>query len=226
MQTFRNYGKIKKCVIYGDSISTTDFSRGGYQQLLQDHLGMEKTVNYAVSASGTAPITPNSVFEQIIGLEHIEDDADLIILWSGSNDWYWNVPLGDIDDFSENTYCGAMRKCLLTLSARCKSANIMTMTPIARWDMPDQMQVEGDAFYYKNKVGHTLNDYAQMLEKLTSALGVPLCDMRRLSGFTVKNKDIYLRDHVHPSRLGYLRIAEIIAAFTDNLSFIRTDKLS
>jgi len=221
---YNNKGKISKCVIYGDSISTTDFSRGGYQQLLKDHLNIGEMINYAVSASGTAPSTPNSVYEKIIVNEKIEEDADLIIVWSGTNDWYWNVELGDIDNFSENTYCGAMRKCLLTLTERCETANIITMTPIARWQAPDGMTIDGDAHYYKNKAGHTLYEYSEMLEKLTAAIGIPMCDMRRLSGINIKNKDIYLRDNVHPSRLGYLRIAEIIAAFTNNLSFIKNDE--
>ncbi|MBQ4575350.1 MAG: SGNH/GDSL hydrolase family protein [Clostridia bacterium] len=221
---YNNKGKISKCVIYGDSISTTDFSRGGYQQLLKDHLNIGEMINYAVSASGTAPSTPNSVYEKIIENEKIEEDADLIIVWSGTNDWYWNVELGDIDNFSENTYCGAMRKCLLTLTERCETANIITMTPIARWQAPDGMTIDGDAHYYKNKAGHTLYEYSEMLEKLTAAIGIPMCDMRRLSGINIKNKDIYLRDNVHPSRLGYLRIAEIIAAFTNNLSFIKNDE--
>ncbi len=221
---FRNYGKIDKCVIYGDSISTTDFSRGGFQQLLQEHLGIKEMINYAVSASGTAPSTPNSVYERICEMNLIEPDADLIILWSGTNDWYWNVPLGNHDDFSVDTYFGAMRKCLLTLTETCQYANIITLTPIARWQAPDGMTIEGDAHYYKNKLGYTLDDYSNMLKSLTEKVGSPLCDMRRLSGINMKNKDIYLRDNVHPSRLGYLRIAEIIAAFTDTLSFIKSDK--
>ena len=48
--------------------------------------------------------TPNSLISLLENQENLPKDADLIIIWHGTNDWYWGAPLGDIDSLDDSTF--------------------------------------------------------------------------------------------------------------------------
>ena len=204
---------MKNCVIYGDSISTTNFSRGGFEQELKDLLGAEKMINYAHNEAALSSGYPYSVCDTVCESE-IHDDVELIIVWAGTNDWFYGVPLGDPDSRICDNFCGSLRKTMLKLSEMYPKAAAVYVTPIYRYSEYEGQSVKYEAFDTKNAVGHTLYDYYGCIKEVAKKTGFPVCDMRTLSGINKSNHTALLRDGVHPSPLGYKRIAAILYDFT------------
>lgn len=205
--------KLNTLVIYGDSISTTEFGGGGYQDLLYKQLNVDKIYNHAVSASATALTSVENLMNILSNENNIHEDADLIIIWYGTNDWYWGNKLGNGPDDNVDTFFGALNAALKILQSRCKKANIILLTPIFRNQVPFGVEDNGEsvnAYFFKNKVGCTLNDYKQVLMKTSEIRCVPILDTHVMSQINEYNFDIFLEDGIHPSKLGYERIGKVL----------------
>jgi Lysophospholipase L1 and related esterases len=217
---YKNAGKIHTAVIYGDSISTRNHGKGGYEGLIKEKLKIDYIYNHAVGSSGISRITPNSLVGLLENEENIHKDADLIIIWHGSNDWYWGTPLGDIKNDDENTFYGAVKLVVNKLRKSSPNANMVFLTPIYRYEIPDKCSVREDGYANKNYVGLTLKDYYNAIMDLSVMLGFATIDMRKLTNFHYYNAEKYFEDYIHPCETGYIKIADIIASNIDSLNFI------
>ena len=205
---------MKSCVIYGDSISTTNFSAGGFQQTLCDLLGAEKMINLAENAAALSSGYPYSVYDKIMQ-EKSDDDVQLVILWAGTNDWYYGVPLGEYDSRLSTDFCGCLRGAVLKACELYPKSAVICVSPIYRYSEYDGQADKFQAFDTKNSAGYTLYDYYKAMQAVSERVGFPLCDMRTLSAINSANHKIYLRDGVHPTVLGYKRIANILYDFAE-----------
>lgn len=203
---------MKKCVIYGDSISTTNFSAGGYQKNLQDLLFAEEMVNYAENAAAFSSGYPYSVYDKIMESTPLEN-VDAVIVWAGTNDWYYGVPIGNTDSRIADNFCGCLRKGMLHLSEMYPKAAIIYVSPIYRYSEYEGQTEKYQAFQQKNEIGYTLYDYYKAMKDVSEKTGFILCDMRVLSGINESNHVAFLRDGVHPTVFGYKRIASILSDF-------------
>ena len=79
---------MKTIAIYGDSISTGAHGEGGYEAMLKSSLSLEMVYNFAVGSSGLTRKTPVGMLE-VLDKNPVPEDADLFLIWHGSNDWYW-----------------------------------------------------------------------------------------------------------------------------------------
>lgn len=203
---------MKNCVIYGDSISTTNFSAGGYEETLRLLLGAEKMINYAQNAAALTSGYPYSVYDTVCDTP-VHEDVDLVIVWAGTNDWFYGVPLGVPDNRLCDNFCGCLRKTMLKVSKMYPRAAVIYVTPIYRYSEYDGVTAKCEAFDTPNAVGHTLYDYYTCITEVCRKTGFAVCDMRTSSGINQSNHTVYLRDGVHPSVLGYKRIANILYDF-------------
>lgn len=214
-----NKGKISSAVIYGDSISTYEFGGGGYGNLLREKLSIENIYNHAVSGSTLSRGIENSLVSILQNEENIHSGADLIIIWHGTNDWYWGIPAykseeGEVNFEDETEYVISL------LRGKCPNAEIAFLTPLYRFQAPFGTEFPGDAYSLKNKVGSTLKDYYDVIIEKSRKLCFPVIDIRRLSNINYYNAGKYLPDFVHPSQEGYIKITEIISKEIDRLSFV------
>lgn len=216
---YKNIGKISTAVIYGDSISTRNHGKGGYEGLIKEKLKIGKIYNHAVGSSGVSRKTPNSLVSLLENEKNIHKDADLIIIWHGTNDWYWGAPIGDIASDDENTFCGAIRSVINKMRKYSSKANIVYLTPIFRYEIPDKCYVKEEGYVNKNSIGLTLKDYYDAIIDSSIILGFTTIDMRKLTNFHYYNAVKYFEDYVHPCEAGYMKIADIIASGIDLLSF-------
>ncbi len=216
---YKNIGKINKAVIYGDSISTRNHGDGGYETLIKEKLKINEIYNHAIGSSGMSRTTPNSLIGLLDNEENIHKDADLIILWHGSNDWYWGAPLGDLESSEEYTFCGALKVVVDKLRRLSPNATIVYLTPIFRYEIPDKCSEKTEGYVNKNSVSLTLKDYYDAIIDASIILGFPVIDMRRLTNFNYYSAEKYFEDYVHPDKAGYKRIAHIISSNIDLLSF-------
>lgn len=214
---YKNAGKIKTAVIYGDSISTGNHGKGGYEGLIKEKLKIGEIYNHAVGSSGMSRTTPNSLIGLLENEENIHKDADLIIIWHGSNDWYWGAPLGDIKNDDEHTFSGALKAVVNKLRKCSPNGVIVFLTPIFRYEAPDKCHVKEEGYLNKNSVNLTLKDYHDAIIDASVMLGFATIDLRKLTDFHYYNAEKYFEDYVHPCEAGYKKIADIIASNIDLL---------
>lgn len=204
---------IRTAVIYGDSISTTEYGEGGCQELIRQGLGLEKVYNHAVSSSGLSASTPDSLVSILQEEQNRHHDADLILLWHGTNDWYWGAPLGESGSKDLATFTGAAEFAIRTIQESAPQAMLLWLMPMYRLQEPFGCTVRAEAWENPNTAGYIQADYARVIWELSGKYCFPVLDMRRLTGFNAYNAPRFLPDGIHPSREGYLRIAERLTSY-------------
>lgn len=195
--------------IYGDSISTTEYGNGGYQEMLRECAGLEKIYNHSISATCLAAIRADSGIEVLKKRENKHSDADIVILWYGTNDWYYGSPIGTLDDTDQATFCGALNSAVALLKEMNPNVKIILPTPMLRKQAPEGVETEGDALTIKNRIGETQGAYTDAIFKIGQREGITVIDMRKETGFSLSELEMYLPDGVHPSEKGYRVITQI-----------------
>lgn len=194
---------MKRMAIYGDSISAGGYGNGGYEEKLKQTLKLDHIYNYAVSSSGVAGCTPNNLLT-ILEEQPIPADAELFLVWHGSNDWFW----GSEPEVFRQAVADAVGK----LRQAVPDAPIVWVTPIYRCEQPHNGTVRGDAGITVNRVGQTMAGYVRVLAEESITAGFDLLDMGRLCGITADNAAEFLEDFVHPNEAGYDRMVPVLAA--------------
>lgn len=62
----------------------------------------------------------------------MSDDADLIVVWGGTNDYHYGHTLGEVDDTENTTFCGALNNLCKGLIAKYPQKDILFVTPTPR----------------------------------------------------------------------------------------------
>lgn len=176
-----SYWAGKKLVITGDSITDPDYNAGltiRYPDYVAERLGMSLQ-NYAISGSTIAAkeSDPDSRAPIVLRYGDMDDNADLIIIAAGTNDWYYTwTPLGDMEDRTEFTFYGALHLLCIGLKKKYKGKTIMFMTPIMRRQGP---HLTPEAV---NGNGKTLAEYGEIIKEVCGYYSIPVLDMYRESG--------------------------------------------
>ena len=134
----------------------------------------------------------------------------MILVWYGTNDWYWGSPIGELEDCGNGTFLGAVRTVVGEIRRKAPQAVFVWVTPLYRYQKSEGGALEGRAYETGNKTGNTLGDYWQAIWNASIYYGFPLIDMRRLSGIHEGNQEFYLEDRVHPNKAGYVRISGVL----------------
>lgn len=109
---------------------------GRYDNILARECGFAKVYNHGLGGTRIAhQISPT--FEcpkndlNFCGRAHfIEDDADLIVVFGGINDYlFGDAPFGKIGDTTHDTFCGAVYYLMNFLRTRHPGATVVFMTP-------------------------------------------------------------------------------------------------
>lgn len=198
-------------VIYGDSISTTEFGGGGYPAKLQKELGLKKVCDYAISATCLADTLPDSGIEILKKAENRHRSAGTVILWYGTNDWYFGNPIGEEDSRDTGTFCGALNEAIRLLRETNPDVKIILPTPTLRYQAADGGSEMADALYLENKAGLAQKPYTDAIKKIGAREGCLVIDMREATGFTLEDMEKYYPDGVHPSAAGYDIVTKIFA---------------
>ncbi|MBT9776726.1 SGNH/GDSL hydrolase family protein [Clostridium sp. MCC353] len=200
-----------KILIFGDSISTANHGDGGYMELLKASMGAERIENRAKSSSGLALTTPHSLACLLMQDEpFVEEEKMLILIWHGSNDWYWGTPMGCHGNEAGYTFWGALDYVLKCLRKRYPQADIIWLTPLERVQRPYGMEnVEDRAG--DNILGLTLEDYAGALKEAGKRYGFPVIDMKQEAERAGMDIESHFEDKIHPNGAGYVMINRIIS---------------
>ena len=192
----------KKANIIGDSIIKGENSADSYKRMKDDNVasilmeefGFKEVRNYGIGGSRISShvTNENGIVDRF---NNMNNDADLIIIAGGTNDFGSDVELGNLSNLSDNTkFKPALYNTLKGLQDKYTGKEIYYITPAHRKDSkPDNVA---------NRVGLTLKDYVEAAYEVCELLSVPVIDMWKELGFSPFNdtmKNTYMKDGLHPT---------------------------
>lgn len=138
----------------------------------------------------------------------INTDYDYITVFGGTNDYGNNIPLGNKDDETLDTFYGALNLFCRKYYTTFTSSKFAFLTPLRRGGGENP-----------NSVGLKLSDYVNAIKEKCNEYGIPCLDMYNI-GLDPKYTTIsskYIDDTLHPNDLGHERISNYIAKFLEQL---------
>ena len=137
----------------------------------------------------------------------ITSNANYIIVFAGTNDYFFNVPIGTVEDTTDISFCGAVNTLINGLATNYPSAQVVFMTPIHR-----QSETA-------NTAGATLEDYVNAIKNVCKLCAIPVIDLYSVSYFAwaVTQMRGYYSDGLLPNQNGYNLLGKVIAKNLDNL---------
>lgn len=192
----------RKMSFLGDSICKGEDPNNQYKRMQDDNIasmcskqyGLQLAENLGIGGC-TVAVRNNREDSLIERYTQVSSQADLIVIFAGTNDFNSHVPLGNFNTLNDNTqFISAYYNLIAHLQSKCPNAKILCLTPLKR--------VGGDLPNIQNL---TLDDYCNAIIEVCEKRGVQYLDMRyALNG----NPDIevwknsYMPDGLHPSILG------------------------
>ncbi|MCH4170305.1 MAG: SGNH/GDSL hydrolase family protein [Lactobacillus sp.] len=201
----------------GDSLTWGDngINSGGpaisWVQHIQSILAFKAMRNYGVCGSRIA-ITPDHNDSFVERYATMPDDANIIIVFGGVNDFQHDVPLGTATGRDTKTFHGALNTLVTGLTAKYPDSNLIFMTP-PKNDFHSETKHYPTTFQ-KNKLGHTQLDYVAAMKRVCSYYSLPVIDLYEISGispFLPEHMPRYMPDGLHYSDTGYARLSHRIA---------------
>lgn len=218
----------------GDSITAgqtlSDPTHTRWNAQLAEMYGWNLTVN----ATGGVPLSTNSnptdaIAKKIDALASVTDIPDLIIIWGGHNDvWYQPAPLGDFGNLAEedtsgvlptyankNTFCGALRYCAEVAHHYCPDAKVYFLTLEMCGTITPDLAMSLSAGKTVADMNNAIMEAGRRYQCGTIDMG--LCGINCVNG--VAND--MTSDGIHPNLLGTKQIVAYLSKYFSN-SFIKT----
>lgn len=209
--------KGKKMLFLGDSITegagTSDLSHV-YWRVLGECTGAE-VHGYGIGGTRIARqlVPSNERWDRHFGsrVEEMEPQADVVVVFGGTNDYgHGDAPLGTMADREDNTFYGALHSLCRKLISRYPEAVIVFITPLHRLNENQVLNERG----IRNQA--PLDTYAEIVREVAAYYGLPVCDLRRISGIQPELEEqrvAFMPDGLHPNDAGNARLAERLTAF-------------
>lgn len=203
----------KSAVAYGDSITYGIYNENGNKEALyvnrrwcdivSERLGFASLTNYAqsgISISSTSSVLSERALSKCYN--EMRDDAEIVLIAGGTNDFGTDVILGTNTDREDISFCGALHILCRGLKEKYPEATVVFITPVDRKDSN------------ANKLGLSLDDYRQKIKEIAGGIyGFVIVD-GECAGFDAKNPEFcakYMNDGVHPNPEAHVLYGEAVA---------------
>ena len=204
-----------KVVAAGDSITYgskqagdgyADMTEGvSYMTMACEHLGFELE-NHSISAStlslASDGTNPHQAFiERYAGMS---DDADLVYIAMGTNDWYYQFELGEMTDRTKTTFYGALHLLCQGLKDKYPITPIVFATPIKRYIIRS-----GEPAGNLNLKLQELDLWRMAIKEVCEYHSIPVVDMYAesfLNAWEESERTKYLPDGTHPNEAGHKKM--------------------
>ena len=206
--------KIVNCL--GDSITQGVGATAPYTNTLSTVLELKTCNNYGISGSAIAtrpsqPTHQNDGFCQ--RYDAMSDDADIIFVLGGTNDYWTNVPLGTIESNDTKTFYGALNTLCTGLINKYPNKTIIFGTPPKSWRTNDTYPNE------QNSNGNTPEQFNQAIKEVCAKFSIPVLDLKHTLGIDPEIPVQFTNltsDGVHYNNLGYKKLGNVISQFIKN----------
>lgn len=219
INTFSKTTKTKKIACLGDSI-TEGAQAGGWQwHRYIDSWCKSNGINSIVTnlgIGGTSVCTSSYVSDRlkpfVNRLDTIPADADVVVIFGGTNDWGNSAILGNISDTGTSSFYGAYKYILEWLAINRPNAKVMTMTPLKRYYRGNGTTWV-NAQTTPNNRGNTLPEYVRAVKEVSEMYAIPCVDLHNESGLnpvleSVRNR--FIGDGLHPTAEGNKKMYPVI----------------
>ena len=132
----------------------------------------------------------------------------VILLAAGTNDYGRDVPLGNLSDMTENTFCGGWNLWISAIREQNPTAQILIMLPLYRQCI--RTSYFTSAFTAPNGAGITLLEYNACLRRIASKYGAEIFDAQA-EGIITEQKPWLILDGVHLTQDGYIVLGDAVA---------------
>ena len=188
----------KTYLAFGDSITWgADYSRAyarmdnPYPELVTSELGLKSHVNLAVSGATLCANTLNLVCmtDRIVSYTQ---NADIVSVLMGVNDFNRSLPLGTIEDCNNTTVYGALNLIAKHFQTYYANSFVFFMTPY-------KVAFGGKDSFTENSQGYNLLDVANAVKEVAGNYGYLVLDLFNLGKYELEmyNAD---NDGIHPSQ--------------------------
>ncbi|MCI9142465.1 MAG: SGNH/GDSL hydrolase family protein [Lachnospiraceae bacterium] len=177
--------------------------------------GLTKSVwadDFRVQQTVTVRMRENNTeyFAEVInGLEAIDfSTVEIVLLQQGINDYHAGVPIENPEDpYDEYTFLGALRSSVKALRETNPELRIVLVTPLYTWYVTGLTCEEAD------QGGGVLEEYVEAELQAAEELEIEVIDVYHDFSPHEKweDKDLYMRDGLHPNEAGRERMAQKIA---------------
>lgn len=206
----------KKWNVFGDSVIQDALS---FWRSVAQQLSFEVARNYGVGGSAytyrdAPPGVPNPELwtEQYFANRYssMDDDADLITIQGGNND-FRQVPLGQATDGTNSTFYGALRLLCEGLATKYPDRFVCFMTPFPHRNMRDL-----------DPNGHSWWHFVDAIQEVCGRYSFPVLDVSRNTqlrfynaasrlAFSRQTTDYPAGDGLHPNAAGHATVVPAVA---------------
>lgn len=216
----------KKITFLGDSITSGGTTSNGkqafsYVDYLKDYLGAEIT-NKGLSGSVITEGNVENQTQSFVSRSSQIQDQDFVTIFGGINDFWFNSPLGSMEDSSDNveTFYGALKFLVENLSKKNPAAHFLFITPLkeCKEGAPHTYEDNNKLVLHKNRAGFTEEDYVNAIKEVAAYYSVPVLDLFNSSNMNpyIESQRQYFADDLHPNQLGAQRLALLISQVINN----------
>lgn len=216
----------KKLTFLGDSITSGGTTSNGkqafsYVDYLKDYLGAEIT-NKGLSGSVITEGNVENQTQSFVSRSNQIQDQDFVTIFGGINDFWFNSPLGSMEDSSDNvkTFYGALKFLVENLSKKNPVAHFLFITPLKECKEGASHTYEDNnkLVLHKNRAGFTEEDYVNAIKEVAAYYSVPVLDLFNSSNMNpyIESQRQYFADDLHPNQLGAQRLALLISQVINN----------
>lgn len=211
-----------KWYILGDSrsVDLTYTTKFYHDYLCEKHKFVRKK-NLAVIGARirSADTAYHSLLEQY---PNVEDDADLITIYAGINDYGQDNPteIGTEGSTDLTTFYGAFESLITNLITNHPTAKIVVITPIPQYNFEINNTIVWGDRNDTNALGKSLDDYCNAIKKICRKYGVFVKDACYESGITPRiasQRSEYFKDGLHHNEKGQLVLANYLSDIFDLL---------
>lgn len=219
INTFSKTTKTKKIACLGDSITEGHQANGWPWHRYIDSWCKSNGINSIVTnlgIGGTSVCTSSYVSDRlkpfVNRLDTIPADADVVVIFGGTNDWGNSAILGNISDTGTSSFYGAYKYILEWLAINRPNAKVMTMTPLKRYYRGNGTTWV-NAQTTPNNRGNTLPEYVRAVKEVSEMYAIPCVDLHNESGLnpvleSVRNR--FIGDGLHPTAEGNKKMYPVI----------------
>ena len=214
--------KGKKINFLGDSITEGHGTSGTdkiFWSLIAQREGAECR-GYGVGGTRiarqhTPSPEPRWDLDFLMRAKDMEKDADVIVVFGGTNDFgHGDAPMGEDTDRTNDTFIGGLHALYRFLIETYPDAKIVVMTPLHRLNENNPYSDQKPT-----PVG-TLSDYADNIRRVAEYYSLPVIDLYKISGMQPEIdviREKFMPDGLHPNDAGHEKLYQTVSAFLKTL---------
>lgn len=222
-------------ICIGDSMTAGAGTTKAYYKWLPQLCGFGSGKIYGLNGSSVSPKTESiptwdaGIPSFLERYDTMADDAEVVIVLGGINDWTTGRTLGTADDTESTTFYGAMDQLCRGLKDKYPDSTIVFFSsPQCNYvDRPANDLAgtpwEGNTEGY-NRKGHLLTDYAKAMEEVCARHQIPFCSLTEALPWGAAElgdnngaEGTLGVDALHPNEQGHILIAQKMAEFINSL---------